>query len=178
MTTSMSPPQSNRPLDELRQDLGGLLTRGAVAGLVAGGAFMLANMWFADANGKPAVAPFLSVATVFHASAAPSLSPTAVPAEVVTGLWLHVVLSAAFGMGFGALVPFARRNLVTLSAAAILWGLALFVLNFEILGRTVFPWFTNPHGPNDVFEGFIHPLIFGALLIPFFVGRVRPKAAP
>ncbi|MGH9087491.1 MAG: hypothetical protein ACRDYZ_05180 [Acidimicrobiales bacterium] len=47
----------------------------------------------------------------------------------------------------------------------------MFVLNFEILGRTVFPWFTNPHGPNDVFERFVHPLIFGASLIPFFVSK-------
>ncbi|MGH9082316.1 MAG: hypothetical protein ACRDWN_03125 [Acidimicrobiales bacterium] len=50
-------------------------------------------------------------------------------------------------------------------------GFALLVLNFEILGRTVFPWFTNPHGPNDVFERFVHPLIFGASLIPFFVSK-------
>lgn len=58
----------------------------------------------------------------------------------------------------------------------MLYGLSLFVLNIEILGRTAFPFFTNPHGPNTVFEGFAHALIFGGLLIPFFLGN-RPGLA-
>lgn len=33
-------------------DIGGALTRGAIAGLVAGWAFLLANMWFAYSQGN------------------------------------------------------------------------------------------------------------------------------
>lgn len=50
----------------------------------------------------------------------------------------------------------------------------------------MFPFFTNPMELNNVFEGFFHPLIFGGLLIPFFLGRLTtsspsadsPRAAP
>lgn len=170
--TQTRAPLGTGPIRELADDAGQLLARGAIAGLVAGGGFMLANMWYADANGKPPVAPFLAISTVFHASKAPVLTPQAMPIEVATGLWLHIMLSLAFGMGFALLTPFLRRATL-LCAGAIGYGLALFVFNFEILGRTVFPFFTNPMGPDTVFEGFIHPLIFGLLLIPFFLGRRR-----
>jgi len=45
--------------------LGALCARGAIAGLVAGFAFILANMWYAGAHGKPSVAPFRDISTVF-----------------------------------------------------------------------------------------------------------------
>lgn len=37
-----------------------------------------------------------------------------------------------------------------LVVAAALYGLAVFVVDIEILGRTAFPVFTNPHGRNQV----------------------------
>ncbi len=116
--------------------------------------------------------PHLAISTIFHGSAMPVMTPQAIPGEVVTGLVMHTALSITFGMGFAVLAVFLR-NPGQLIAAAVLYGLALFVLNIEILGRTAFPFFTNPHGPNTVFEGFVHPLIFGGLLIPFFLGN-RP----
>lgn len=161
----------------LRQDSGTLVARGAIAGLVGGMGFLLANMWFAYANGKPGIAPFLAISTVFNAAHHPSLVPTAVPVELGEGAVIHLVLSLSFGMGFGLLAAFLR-NLPALLAGAVGYGLALFVLNFEILGRTVFPFFTNPMGPNNVFEGFVHPLIFGGLLVPFFLGRVTSRPSP
>ena len=42
-------------------------------------------------------------------------------------------------------------------------------MNFQILGNTIFEWFTNPQGPNQGFEVFIHA-VFGLLLVPFFLG--------
>ncbi|MGI9185135.1 MAG: hypothetical protein ACR2GZ_09280 [Solirubrobacteraceae bacterium] len=159
----------------LGDDGGVLLARGAIAGLAAGLGFILANMWYAVGNGKPAVAPFLAISTIFHGSAMPVMTPQAIPGEVVTGLVMHTALSITFGMGFALLAVFLR-NPGQLAAAAVLYGLALFVLNIEILGRTAFPFFTNPHGPNTVFEGLVHPLIFGGLLIPFFLGN-RPGLA-
>jgi hypothetical protein len=151
-----------RPLD-----LGGLLARGAIAGLVAGMAFLLANMWYAVNQGLPGIAPLYVMATVFHASGA----PVAAPAEAVLGLTIHIVLSLGFGIGFALLlVPWLRTTLA-LVGGALAYGLALWVLNIEILGRTVFPFFTNPKGPDQLFEFFIHPLIFGLLMVPFFLGR-------
>lgn len=155
-----------RPLD-----VGGLLARGAIAGFTAGLAFLLANMWFAVSQGMSGISPLYVISTVFHASSAPVATPT----EAILGLTIHLALSLGFGMGFALLlVPFLR-NVPALIAGAVAYGVALWVLNIEILGRTVFPFFTSPMGPNQLFEGLIHPLIFGLLLVPFFLGR--PLAA-
>jgi hypothetical protein len=153
-------------------DAGGLVARGAIGGLAAGTGFILANMWFAAVHGGPAVAPFIAISTVFHASDAPTMAPAAVPGEVVTGLVVHVALSIGFGMAFALLLGLSPklRQPAMLVGAALLYGLGLYVLNFQILGRTAFPFFTNPMGPNQAFEAIIHPLIFGGLLIPFFLG--------
>jgi hypothetical protein len=54
-------------------------------------------------------------------------------------------------------------------------------VNFQILGNTIFEWFTNPQGPNQGFEVLIHA-VFGLLLVPFFLGladRLRtPEQTP
>nr|MBA3408718.1 hypothetical protein [Solirubrobacterales bacterium] len=42
------------------------LVRGALGGAFAGLLFLLANMWFADSQGMPAVAPMLDISTIFH----------------------------------------------------------------------------------------------------------------
>ncbi|MGP4030030.1 alpha/beta fold hydrolase [Actinomadura sp. 3N407] len=76
-----------------------------------------------------------------------------------------------FGMGFAMLLVPLLRNIPMLVIGAIAYGVALWVLNIQILGRTVFESFTSPQGPNQLFEGLIHPLIFGLLLVPFFLGR-------
>jgi hypothetical protein len=64
-----------------------------------------------------------------------------------------------------------------LAAAGVVYGLALYVVNLQILGNTLFEWFTNPQGPNQGFEVFIHAA-FGLLLVPFFLGLAhRLRAA-
>ncbi len=160
-------------------DIWALLSRGAVAGLVAGLAFIVASMYFADYSGKPTVAPFVAISTIFHGSAKPIMTPAALPAEVVTGVIVHLAFSISFGIGFAVVARAARRvvhNLPTLVAAALVYGTLLWVLNFEILGRTAFKFFSNPHGPNITFQGIIHPFIFGLFLVPFFVKPLRSKA--
>lgn len=154
---------------ELRPlDLGGLLARGAIAGFVAGMAFLLANMWYAVSQGMPGISPLYAMSTVFHASDAPiAMNPT----EAMLGLTMHIVLSLGFGMGFALLLVPVLRNIPALVGGALVYGWALYVLNFQILGRTVFEFFTDPQGPDQLFEALIHPLIFGLLLVPFFLGR-------
>lgn len=45
------------------------------------------------------------------------------------------------------------------------------MLAIQILGRTVFPFF-GPKGSSDLIFGLLdHVLIFGLLLVPFFLGR-------
>jgi len=150
---------------------GELITRGAVAGLTAGTGFLLGNMGFATTQGKPAEAPLMDISTVFHGTSKPAaMTPT--PDMVATGLVTHLGLSILFGISFALLVAaFARmlRNPLVLALAGVLYGLALYVVNFQIFGNTLFPWFTNPAGPNQGFEVGIHAA-FGLMLAPFFLG--------
>lgn len=149
-------------------DIGAIFARGATAGLVGGLVFALANMWFAASGGKPAVAPFLAISTIFHASPMPVMDP----AEVVIGLVTHVALSVLFGIVFAVAVTvlgLGRRPLL-LVTASVIFGLALYVVNFQVFGRLFFTWFVNPNGPNQVFELWIHPVAFGLVMVPFFLG--------
>lgn len=143
-----------------------LVLRGSVAGLFAGLFFILANMLFATAHGKPAIAPFLSISTIFYRSKMPMMTPEA----VVAGLTLHLFMSMVFGIVFAlAVLPFLR-NTAALLVGSLVFGLLLYVVNFQILGRLFFPFFLNPKGPNQGFELWIHPVAYGLFLVPFFLG--------
>jgi hypothetical protein len=161
MPHTISEPEQ-RPLD-----VGGLLARGATAGIVAGMAYLLANMWFAASQGSPGISPLYAISTVFHASNAPVLAPT----EPILGLTIHIALSLGFGMGFAVLLVPWLRNLPALVLGALGYGLALWVLNTQILGRTVFPLFAPERLSDLIFTLLSHVLIFGLLLAPFFLGR-------
>ena len=175
----MSEPMPHTRHDELRErsplaslDVGAVCARGAVAGLVAGFVFIMANMWYAGAHSKPSIAPYLDISTIFHASKAPVLDP----GEAVVGLVTHFALSMLFGIVFAFAVQalgLAQRPLL-LVAAALLYGLALYVVNFQVIGRAAFPWFVNSNGPNQAFELWIHPIGYGLILVPFFIG---PRSA-
>lgn len=161
----------------LAANVGELVTRGVIAGLAAGLGFLLANMGFATTQGKPAVAPLMDISTIFHGTSKPAgMTPTV--DMIATGLVTHLTLSMVFGIAFAVLViAFAKawRSPLVLAAGGVVFGLALYVLNFQILGNTLFPWFTNPDGPHQGFEIAIHA-VFGLMLVPFFLGLVPRRA--
>jgi len=122
----------------------------------------------------PAVAPLIDISTIFHGQDTPTPSPE----NMLVGLVTHTGLSILFGIGFALLVtavPTLRRAPL-LVVAAIAYGLLLYLVNFQILGRTLFPWFTNPKGPNQGFEVFIHA-VYGLMLVPFFLTWRRSETA-
>ena len=161
-------------VERLRPGVDQRVVRGVVAGFVAGLLFLLANMWYADGRGKPAVAPLYDISTIFYFSDKPD--PT--PENAVVGLIVHLTLAGGFGALLAVVVPlFASRRALALGAVA--FGLALYVVNFQVLGRLVFEWFQK--GPDQAFEVVAHAG-FGLLLAPFLLGYAseaeRPEAAP
>ncbi|CAN5236683.1 hypothetical protein BH18ACT14_BH18ACT14_17410 [soil metagenome] len=152
-------------------DLGERTSRGATAGLVSGLVFLIATMGYVTTKGLPAVAPMIDISTIFHGQDTPVPSPD----NVVVGLVTHLTLAATFGIVFALLAWVLPRRAGILLAAGLVYGLLLYVVNFQILGRTLFPWFTNPSGPDQGFEVFIHA-VFGLLLVPFLIGA-RAAAA-
>ena len=156
--------------------LGQTFTRGVTAGLFSGLFFLLAQMgWAVERLEKPAVAPLLDISTVFNNTDVPAVTPE----NVVIGLVTHLCLSMIFGLVFALIVVPLLRNTALLVAGGLAYGLIVYVFNIQILGRFIFEWFTNPNGPPQIFEIFVHAL-FGLLLVPFFIGaaqRVRARAA-
>lgn len=48
----------------VRESWGGIVARGVVGGIVAGGLFLALNMWFATSVGDPAKGPLLMMSTI------------------------------------------------------------------------------------------------------------------
>lgn len=144
-------------------EIGDRVARGVVAGVAAGLAFLVANMLWATNSDLPAVAPLIDISTIFNFDDV--ANPTT--ENMLIGLVTHLTLSAAFGLTFALLVPLFRDARM-LALGGVAFGLALYLVNFQILGRTAFPWFQE--GPDQVFEVFAHAG-FGLLLVPFFLGR-------
>jgi hypothetical protein len=151
-------------------DVGQSVSRGAVAGIVSGLVFLIATMGYVTTKDLPAVAPMIDISTIFHGQDRPVPNPD----NVVVGLVTHLTLSVVYGVVFALLVGFLPRRAVIVFAAGVVYGLLLYVVNFQIFGRTLFPWFTNPNGPDQGFEVFIHA-VFGLLLAPFLIGRSRAE---
>lgn len=140
-------------------EIGDRVARGTVAGVAAGLVFLVANMLWATKSDLPAVAPLIDISTIFNFDDV--ANPTT--ENMLVGLVTHLTLSAVFGVAFALLVTFLR-DLRLLAAGGIAFGVALYLVNFQILGRTAFPWFQE--GPDQVFELFAH-IGFGLLLVPF-----------
>jgi len=160
-------------------DVSKLLTTGAVAGLAVGFVFILANMIYATSQPAlpnvpaglklPASAPFLDIGTIFYFDDKPRM----IPEYPFAGLITHFSLSILFGLIFAlVLVPLFRSGRALL-VGGIVYGVVLYIVNYQILGRLVFKWFdpSDAMGPNPWF-GLLTHVGFGLLLVPFFLTAV------
>jgi hypothetical protein len=157
------PTTGHDPASIAPAEIGDRVTRGTVAGLAAGLVFLVANMLWATKSDLPAVAPLIDISTIFNFDDV--ANPTT--ENMLIGLVTHLTLSAAFGVAFAMLLPLLR-DLRLLVVGAVAFGIGLYLINFQILGRTAFPWFQE--GPDQLFELVAHAG-FGLLLVPFFLGR-------
>ncbi len=141
------------------------LVRGAVGGLVAGGAFLIVNMWFAASMDEPAKMPLLMMSTIVLGDGAMMDGS----ASVGVGLLVHAVLSIAFGVVF-SFVAFRLRRNGSLALAGTLYGIILYVINFTIFAPTAFNVFEDANQPFE----FVAHVMFGVLLsLAFFSTGTR-----
>jgi hypothetical protein len=143
---------------EARPSVVSYVVRGAIGGLLAGAVFIGVTMWFVTTLGNPAVAPLNLISSIVLGADALQSGAASVPVGVV----VHVVLSLLFGAALG-LVASRLPNDATIAVAGLVFGLGLYILNFQIIGRLVLPQFQMPNQP---FEVFAH-LTYGALTAPF-----------
>ena len=155
--------------DVAPEPLVGRVVRGVVGGVVSGVVFIVATMWYSASTGGPAVMPLRMISTIVLGDAAMGKGTTS-PA---LGVVVHLVLSAAFGVAFGLVVPWLRTN-GTVALAGVVYGLVLYLVNFQVLARLFFTTFKMANQP---FEVVVH-VVFGILLAFAFFGSGVRRGEP
>lgn len=133
--------------DAPRSGVGAWVLVGAVTGVLAGAVFIFFEMVVAKSMGMEAAGPLRMIAAiVLGREALPEQATVGLPAAEAAGFVVHFVLSAVFGAIFGAIagsVGVLRTNRWVLLGAAVVFGLALWIVNFYVIGSIFFPWFTT-----------------------------------
>lgn len=150
-------------------DLAGRIARGVIGGVVVGAIFIGLTMWFADSTGGQAKGPLMMISTIVLGKGA----MTNGTASVGVGAAVHFALSAAFGVLFALVVPAFRTN-GTLLVAGTAYGLMLYVVNFLVFARTLFPVLKMANQP---FELVVH-IVFGTLLAIAFLSSDSRRSEP
>lgn len=146
-----------------RTSYGSALAYGVVAGI-----FMaVVEMIVAAAQGVSLLLPFRLFASILMGEAA--LAETPASSTVIVGLFTHVVLSGLFGVIYAALSrslsPASRVSWGVQAGIGLAFGLALWLVNFQIIARAAYPWFLDA---NQVVQAIVHAACYGlplALLV-------------
>jgi hypothetical protein len=105
-----------------------------------------------------ALAPFQTVATVVEGS-----PPTA--ATVGVGIVVHTVLSALFGLIFAALLaPLRWRSAGWLAWAGLLFGGAVYVIDFQVIAR-ISAFLQEANQPLELAAHLVFGSVLAALLL-------------
>lgn len=147
---------------QMRPGLAAYALRGAIGGIVGGAVFIGITMWFSATQGNPPAAPFKLISSIVLG--ADSLMNGA--ASVPVGALVHTANSLIFGVILGLIAARLPSN-ISIAVAGLVYGLLLYLVNFQLIGRFVFPQFQMPNQP---FELLSH-LVFGALAALFLFNR-------
>ncbi len=138
------------------------VVRGVIGGEIAGAVFALITVWFTTSLNMGRDMAFLMMSTV--ASGRSSIDDGT--ASVAVGVGVHLVLSALFGVVFSMFVPRMRTNGTLLLSAGV-FGLIVYLVNFQVLSPLLFPVFQDANQP---FEVLVH-LVYGQVLAVIFLSR-------
>jgi hypothetical protein len=141
-------------------------------GIVAGIIFGAMEMLGARLMGDPAIAPLRMFASIVLGQDA--LAVTAPGTAIVVGTVVHLILSGIFGLVYGLVnsrfsreIRTERRNQAVLG---LLYGTALWLVNFQFIARLFYPWFLEL--PQLLQLG-MHVLFFGIPLALMYGGAER-----
>lgn len=164
---------SNELVREREAFAGTVLREGLVGGLIAGAIFAFAQMLVAAGMGTSMAAPWALFASIL-------LGQNAVNGPFTLGIFIvgfivHFVLSALFGLLWGAIAksvaPNVRDSFGAHGVAAAIYGLLLWLVNFQVIARVVYPWFLQT---NALAQLLLHALAFGMPLGLYLAARLRP----
>jgi hypothetical protein len=146
----------------------------AVAGMVAGAAYLAAQMTFSAALGLDGPwAPLQRIgAMLLGPDAAPPGRVEAV--AVVIALFIHLPLSALYGRVIGAGSGLLARDTAGAAALGALLGLLVFGLDFYVIAPSAFPWFLEVRNAATACDH----AIFGALCAVLAHSLRGPRESP
>lgn len=146
-------------------------------GLLAGAALLVAEVLAALVAGAPPTLPLRLVASV--ALGSPAVEGPPAVGLLVAGTFVHLALSGLFGWVYGAAQriarPATRASLARQALGGALFGLALWLLNFQVVARAAYPWLL---APSQVVQALLHALVFGAPLGLLFAASARAAPGP
>jgi hypothetical protein len=154
-----------------------LALHGVLGGIIAGIVFAMAAMVMAAAlqgEGSAFWMPLRMIGAIVLGDKA-LMSGYSLGQAALVGVMVHMMMAALFGLIFGLAVAFvpALRPPVRLIVAAAVYGLLLWLVNFQVIARAAgWNWF--PDMADQFWQGFVaHSFFFGAVL-GMYLAAVRP----
>ncbi len=150
---------------------------GLLYGIAAGGVFALAQLVAsAVSGGLAAVEPFRLAASVVLGQKAIT-GGVSLGLVLAVGLAVHVAITAFWGLLYSfvdsRLTPDVRPNFSFQAASGMLFGLVVWLLDFQFVARGYFPWFLE-RSPQ-FFQALMHALFFGLPLGFLFSAAERRR---
>lgn len=145
-------------------------------GLIAGVAFLLAQVIGTVIVGDPAIVVFRRFASLLLGPRALVTLPAATAIGI--GLIAHLLLSAAYGLFYGvynsALTLPTRRSLPRQAVIGPLYGVMLWLVNFRFFAPYRFPWFLE----LAVWPQLVAHVVFFGLPLGLLYGSAERRVAP
>ncbi len=147
------------------------LKKGLIFGLFAAMLLVMAQMLTAPLVGYPPSGPLRLYASVLFGQ---QILLEASGAHLLLGLLFHLALSGCYGILYGALnlllAPETRARLSYQAALGLLWGAAVWLVNFAVLAPWLYPWFLEA---APLVQLALHVLAFGLPLGLMFAAAER-----
>jgi len=143
---------------------------GIVWGVVSGIVFAMFEMIMAAILGDGFFMPLRMIGAIVLGKDA-LMSSYSLAGAAVVGLIIHMMLSAMYGLVFGALigsVSALRSSRAITVVTATVFGFALWIVNFSLITTVAFDWFKMS---NQTVQFFAHTFFFGSLLGLLFAAR-------
>ncbi|MBI3970351.1 MAG: hypothetical protein HY332_03585 [Chloroflexi bacterium] len=161
-----------------RPDVGWWIKQGIIGGIIAGIVFAMFEMIVAALMMGAAAfwMPLRMIGAMVLGATA--LEPTYdLVTAAVTGVLVHLVLAALFGVIFAlivAFVPALASSAAMLITAASVYGLLLWLVNFSLIAPAA-GWVWFPNETNPVVQFLAHTFFYGSAL-GLYLNAVRVSA--
>jgi len=146
-----------------------LVKHGAVGGIIAGFVFAMVEMLSAVAMGNSVFAPWRAFASILLGAAVLDPAKVALGVAILVGLMAHFGLSIIFGAVYGLLMSMfrerRRQSYGTEASLGIIYGVILYLVNFQIFGRLIYPWFLEM---PQIAQAIYHAFAFGLILALYY----------